>query len=239
MWAERRRAGFHSQPSSRESRNVTQSKGRRESPLFERTNVERKMKGGTLLVRTRQITPVAQLQIAAQFERPRAPKIKVHSAAGHDELKDAPTDSPEWEEYKQKVRDIDKQIERAQSDFLYDYAVESWSWDGGTTFFSDVPDDWKFPAVFERHGIHPSDNRRIDYIRYELITSNEDISVLFADALGNTAPITDQEVDAALGGFRTEVPGRRVARIGSKWGQRLQRALHGNDSSKSQRVESQ
>jgi hypothetical protein len=199
--------------------------------------MERKMKLGALLVHTRQIPSYASLQVSAQFKRPDAPKIKVHSVAGHDELKDAPTDSPEWAEYSKQVREIDKQIERAQSDFLYDYAVESWSCDGGKTWVSDAPPDWKFPDVFIRHGIQPSDNRRVDYIRYELITSNEDVGALFDDALGNTAPITDQEVSAALGGFRGDVSRRAASRGGPKWGERLQWALHRNGVGKGKRAE--
>lgn len=187
--------------------------------------MDRQMRGGALLVKTRQVPGFASLQVSARFEFPQAPKVKVHSVAGHDELKDAPTDSPEWAEYAAKSAEVRQRAEKAQGDFMYDYAVESWSWDGGHTWQDDAPDDWQFPAVLSRHGIMPSDNRRVDYIRYELITSNADVATLFADALGNTAPISDAEVNAALGGFRTNE--KRGATAGSKrkWYQRLKRSV--------------
>ena len=98
-----------------------------------------------------------------------------------------------------------------------------WSWDGGYTWLDDVPDDWQFPAVLLRHGIMPSDNRRVDYIRSELITANDDIKILFADALGNTAPITDAEVSAASAGFRTDKERGASAGKQRKWYQRFKR----------------
>jgi len=187
------------------------------------------MRGGALLVRTRQVPGFASLQISARFEFPPAPKVKVHSVAGHDEIKDAPTDSPEWAEYAAKSAEVRKRIEQAQNDFLYDYALEAWSWDGGQTWIDNAPEGWQFPAVLARHGLTPSDNRRVDYIRYELITSNVDVATLFADALGNTAPIADSEVSAALGGFRSDKERRPDTGNKRKWYQRFQRTVQRNE----------
>lgn len=194
--------------------------------------MERKMRGGALTVRTRQIPGYASLQIAAQFKQPDPPKVKVHSVAGHDELKDAPIDSPEWAEYARQAQEIERKVEQARSDFLYDYAVEAWSWDGGKTWLTDVPDGWLFPAVLERHGLQQSDNRRVDYIRFELITSNEDVATLFGDALGNTAALTDAEVDAASAGFRPDDARRATAGRKAKWYQRFQRTIQRDGDSK-------
>lgn len=186
------------------------------------------MKKGTLLIRTRAIPGIASLQVASRFALPAPPKVKVHSIAGHDEIKDAPTDSPEWEEYARQAREVERKIEQARSDFMYDYAVEAWSWDGGKTWLTNAPDGWVFPDVFWRHGIKPSENKRVDYIRYELVTSNEDMSVLFSDALDNAKPITDAEVSAASAGFRSDVERGRTAPGKVSWYQRFKRALLGN-----------
>ena len=191
--------------------------------------MERKMRGGALTVRTRQIPGYASLQIASQYKQPDPPKVKVHSVAGHDELKDAPLDSPEWSEYARQAQEIERKVEQARSDFLYDYAVEAWSWDDGKNWLTDAPEGWTFPPVFLRHGIQPSDNRRVDYIRYELITDNADVAILFQDALGNTAQITDAEVDAASAGFRPDDARRASAGSKAKWYQRLNRTLFGNE----------
>lgn len=186
------------------------------------------MKKGALLMRTRSIPGIASLQVASQFALPAPPKVKVHSIAGHDEIKDAPTDSPEWEEYARQAREVERKIEQARSDFMYDYAVEAWSWDDGKTWLTDAPDNWVFPDVFIRHGIKPSDNQRVDYIRYELVTSNEDMAVLFSDALDNAKPITDAEVSAASAGFRPDVERRRTSPGKANWYQRFKRTLLGN-----------
>ena len=191
--------------------------------------MEHKMRGGALTVRTRQIPSYASLQIAAEYQKPDPPKIRVRSVAGHDELKDAPLDSPEWAEYARLAQEVERKVEQARSDFLYDYAIESWSWDDGKNWLTDAPDGWTFPAVFARHGIKPSDNRRVDYIRYELITDNADVAILFQDALGNTAAITDAEVNAASAGFRPDDARRASAGRKAKWYQRFQRAIQRND----------
>ena len=162
--------------------------------------MERKMRGGVLLVKTRQVPGIASLQVSAQFEKPAPPKIKIHSVAGHDEIKDAPTDSPEWEEFARQAREVEHKIDQARSDFLYDYAVEEWSWDGGKTWLTDSPDDWVFPAVFARHGIKPSDNRRVDYIRYELITDNADLNLIYGAKLSTTS-------EAAIAAAEEQFPG--------------------------------
>lgn len=193
--------------------------------------MERKMRKGALLLRTRAVPGIASLQVASQFVMPAPPKVKIHSVAGHDEIKDAPTDSPEWEEYARQLQEIERKIEQARNDFMYDYSVEAWSWDDGKTWLMDAPVDWVFPDVFVRHGIKPSDNRRVDYIRYELVTSNEDMAILFADALDNAKPITDAEVSAASAGFRTDMERRRVAASKDNWYQRFKRALLGNGHS--------
>jgi len=187
------------------------------------------MRDGALLVKTRQVPGYASLQVSAQFEFPPAPKVKVHSVAGHDELKDAPTDSPEWAEYAAQANDVKREVEQAQNDFLYDYAVEAWSWDNGHTWIDDAPSDWRFPTVLTRHGIQPGNNRRVDYIRYELITANVDVAVLFADALGNTAHITDAEVSAASAGFRPDKERRPTAGNKPKWYSRFKRAVQRNE----------
>jgi len=191
--------------------------------------MERKMRWGALTVRTRQIPGYASLQIASQYKQPDPPKVKVHSIAGHDELKDAPLDSPEWAEYARQAQEIERKVEQARSDFLYDYAVEAWSWDDGKNWLTDAPEGWTFPPVFLRHGIQPSDNRRVDYIRYELITDNADVAILFQDALGNTAQITDAEVNAASAGFRPDDARRNSAGRTAKWYTRFQRALQRNE----------
>ncbi len=161
---------------------------------------ERTLQSG-FTVRTRLVPPHAVAQVGAQFPEPAVPKIAVKSVAGHSELVTAPDDSPEWqayvkaaEEHKQKARD-------AEADFTYDYGIEAWK-SGSGEWQTEPPADWICPSILEEYGIRPSKRRRADYIRYEILLTNEDISNVLEDVLGKSAPITNQEVDAALGGFR-------------------------------------
>jgi hypothetical protein len=167
---------------------------------------ERTLKSG-IIVKTRIVPTHAIVQVGAQFKRPIAPKVAVKSVAGHSELVTAPDDSPEWQAFVSASVEYDAKVERAKNDFIYDYAIEAWR-NGTGDWQTEPPSEWTFPPIFMQHGLKPSDSRRADYVRYELLALNEDVGLVLDDALGNATPVTDQEVDAALGGFPTD-PKRR------------------------------
>jgi hypothetical protein len=167
---------------------------------------ERTLKSG-IVVRTRVVPTHAIAQVGAQFPKPIPPRVPVHSVAGHDEMVTAPDDSPEWAAYVQASNDYDAKVDKAKSDFIYDYAVEAWR-NGDSDWQTEAPPDWEFPAILSQHGLRPSESKRADYVRYHLLLFNEDVSAVLNDALGMTAPITNTEVDAALGGFRRNVQSR-------------------------------
>jgi len=171
---------------------------------------ERTLKSG-ITVKTRIVPTHAIVQVGSQFGRPVAPKVAVKSVAGHSELVTAPDDSPEWQAFVTASAEYDAKVERAKNDFIYDYAIEAWR-NGTGEWQTEPPDDWAFPKIFEQHGLKPSDSRRADYVRYELLALNEDVGIVLDDALGNTAPIKDGEVDAALGGFPVDQKRRAYTR---------------------------
>lgn len=168
--------------------------------------MQRKLKIGAV-VRTQLVPVYAILQVGNEIKMPAPPKVGIKSAAGHTEYKDAPQDSPEWAAYSEQVSQLSAQIQERKSDFTFDYAVEAWSWDDGNTWQTEPPDSWQFPEIFKRHGLKPSENKRVDYIRYKLLILNEDMAIVQGDALGQAMPITNQEVGAALGGFRGDAQG--------------------------------
>lgn len=174
---------------------------------------ERKLKVGAT-VKTRLVPAYAVYQVGLQIKAkiPPLPKVGVKSVAGHTEYKDAPDDSPEMQAYREQLAVLDAQLESLRSDFTNDYSIESWSWDGGVTWQIDPPASWQFPETLKRYGFREGANRRADYIRYELLVHNDDMLLVQQDALGMSAPIGNTEVDAALGGFRGQVQGRRIAR---------------------------
>jgi hypothetical protein len=169
---------------------------------------ERTLKSG-IVVKTNVVPAHAIAQVGAGIVKPAPPKVPIKSIAGHTELVTAPDDSPEWLAYVQAQNDYDERISKAKNDFTYDCAVEAWK-NGTGDWQTEPPDDWKLPDVFTRHGIKAGD-KRADYIRYHLLVSNEDIEIVLRDALGQTAPITDGEVSAALAGFRPGVSRRSGA----------------------------
>ena len=172
---------------------------------------ERKLKIGAI-VKTRLVPSYAMFQVGSDIPTPAPPKVGYKSAAGHTEYKDAPQDSPEFQKWADEIRGVDKRITALKDSFTYGYAIEAWSWDEGATWLTEPPDDWQFPKQLEDFGIHPGPSRRSDYIRYEILKINDDIGAVLDDALGRTAPITNPEVDAALSGFRGDVPRRLAAR---------------------------
>ena len=171
---------------------------------------ERHLKIGAI-VKTRLVPPYATNQIGINVKTPPMPKVGYKSAAGHTEYKDAPQDSPEWAAYATQVSEIRNTVDALKQEFTYDYAIEAWSWDDGATWQDAPPDSWQFPEIFKRYGLKVSDNRRVDYIHYKLLVINEDISTVVNDAIGKTLPISNAEVDAALGGFPSNVEGREPA----------------------------
>lgn len=176
--------------------------------------MERTLKSG-ITVRTRVVPTHAIVQVGAQYKRPIAPKVALKSVAGHTEMVTAPDDSPEWAAFVQAEDEYKAKVEKAKNDFIYDYAMEAWR-NGTGEWQTEAPADWQFPEIFKAHGIQPSDSRRADYVRYHLLVTNDDVGVVLDDALGNTAPITDAEVDAALGGFPVDTKQRTYTRGSGK-----------------------
>ena len=172
---------------------------------------ERHLKIGAI-VKTRLVPAYAMYQVGADIPYPALPKVGYKSVAGHTEYKDVPQDSPEFRAYAAEIGQIKVKITALKDSFTYSYAIEAWSWDDGAAWQTEPPEDWKFPHELEDFGIHSGPSRRADYVRYELLKINEDVSAILDDALGRTAPITNPEVKAALGGFRGDVQGRHTTR---------------------------
>jgi len=167
---------------------------------------ERTLKSG-ITVKIRLTPPHALAQVGNQLVRPIPPKVAVKSVAGHSELVTAPDDSPEWQEFIKAEGEYKVRLLEEKNNFVYDYSIEAWR-DGAGEWQTEPPDDWEIPKVFEKYGIKSTGSRRLDYINYFLISTNDDLGIILDTTLGTTKPVTDQEVDAALGGFPTD-PKRR------------------------------
>lgn len=182
------------------------------------------LKDGTEL-RCRPVPPHAALAIHAEYDLPQPPTTpmkQVESKAGHSEpLPIGPGDDG-WDEFT-AARDewhteyarIKDEIAKREGDFVLDYAVVEWKRPDGE-WLSEPPASWEFPRVLLRHGIKAGENERLDYIKYELLQSHDDILAVQNVALSSARPLSREEVDAGRGKFRAEDEGGRPGTEGAE-----------------------
>lgn len=176
------------------------------------------LKDGTVL-QCRPVPPHAAIAIHSEYNLPQPPALPMKqqpSKAGHSEpLPIGPGDEgwdefrearDEWQVEYQRIKD---EISKRESEFVLDFSIVAWKRLGDDEWQTDPPEDWEFPAVLLRHEITPSSNLRLDYIKYELLQSADDIYAMQEVAVGNTHPLTREEVDASRGKFRAEDETRR------------------------------
>lgn len=139
---------------------------------------------------------------------PKAPKIKVKTAAG-EEWVDAPANSPEYQEYLRKIEEVSHLRERSDRDFHYDYGVVSWAIDvegdiPESEWMSEPPDNWvPDERLVQRL---ETDDRRLLFIMSELILTLDDINKFNYAAYNiDMTPVTEGEVGAAEGSFPGDV----------------------------------
>jgi len=160
------------------------------------------LKSGTKL-RVRRVPPFAVLQITGRSTPPPVPVVEIETAAGRERVRAQPG-TPEWERYVEEVERYNRETNAAVQAFVSDYGVEAWQYpnDSPDVWHTEPPDDWTVPEVLHRHGLASSGIRRVDYINYELLADAADYVAFMAAALGETAPLAPEEVEAALRGFR-------------------------------------
>lgn len=149
-------------------------------------------------VKVRLVPPHASVAVMEQYEYPDAPTEKAQSAAGHQEEFPAPKDSPEMKAYQVECNRIYKESKKAAKEFLLDYAVIEWR--DEISWRTEPHQNWELDPVLVRHGVKPSDNRRVDFIRYELIADNADLDLIYGMRLSVTP-------EAAIKAAEAQFPG--------------------------------
>jgi hypothetical protein len=162
----------------------------------------------------RDVPPTAYLDVELDFNRnhppPKKPTIKAQSVAGHTEELLASMNSPEWAEYDNALELHKAELRAAQINFSYNYAVVKWRnvnlikpiMEPGPQGPSDKgwrtepPADWKPDDLCPDKTSPP----RVLFIKYELINNRADERSV-SDPF-KTAPLSDEEVSAALDKFR-------------------------------------
>lgn len=158
-------------------------------------------------VEVRPVPPTAYLDVEMEFTRnhppPQKPRVNVVSAksvAGHVEQVEelaSVMDSPEYQDYQHQLELRDMELRAAKINFAYNYAVVRWH-KQDEAWIEETPDDW-VPDDLIPDKTSP---KRTIFIKYELIQSLEDDR-----AVSNphqVAPLTEEEVAAALKGFHPD-----------------------------------
>jgi len=124
-------------------------------------------------------------------------------------------DTPEWDAWMLELQNWQEQCDKVREakadeemEFSLDYAVMDWRKSGTEDPWQSEPAaDWEPRSALERHGVDVGDNRRLAFIHYELLAQPENYDLIvyaaFPKGEADMSPITEEEVNAALGNFRT------------------------------------
>ncbi len=160
-------------------------------------------------VRLRPVPPYAVLDAYLVLPEPPLPKVVIKSKAGGEEEAPVLPETPEWYEYQDRMAAHRKMTRQAILDYTLQYGIVSWRLPGTEEWVEKPPEDWKEPAITWRYKIlgdslHPFDDRRLRYIKYELIQTQGDADIVDLYTQGMTAPVTKGEIRAALSPFGLE-----------------------------------
>ena len=152
-------------------------------------------------------------------DKPPKPMVEMRSPLlGPDappETAPALPETPEWDAWILEMQAWQEQCDTMrrdkadeEMDFSLDYAVVDWRRKGSEDEWQSEPaDDWQPPPALKRHGISVDDNRRLAFIHYELLSQPASHELVmraaFPSGEADMSPVTEKEVSAALGSFRT------------------------------------
>ncbi len=162
------------------------------------------------LVRLRPVPPYAVLDAYLVLPEPPLPKVVLKSRAGGEEEAPVLPETPEWYEYQDKMAAHRRMTRQAILDYTLQYGIVSWRLPDTEEWIEEPPEDWKEPSIARRYGIikqewlHPFDDYRLRYIKYELIQTQGDADIVDVYTQGTTTPITKKEIQAALSPFGSE-----------------------------------
>jgi len=124
-------------------------------------------------------------------------------------------ETPEWDEWMlalQKWQEACDRVRESKADeemeFSLDYAIVDWRKKETDDPWCEEPDaDWEPRAALLKYNVDVSDDRRLLFIRYELLAQPENYDrvaqAAFPQGEADMSPVTEEEVSAALGSFRT------------------------------------
>lgn len=160
-------------------------------------------------VKVRAMPPIASNEILddPKYRYPRPAIQRVDTAAG-PEYVPAPEGSPEHNAYLEKWDAVDRARNRHGIDYSYYYGIVEWSIDQGETWHVDPPSDWQpdpliLGLVGDQEAPKGVDTRRLQFIKYALITTTTDLERLRTQ-LYSYQEASENEVSAAEEFFPSE-----------------------------------
>lgn len=145
----------------------------------------------------RSVPPYASMDVHAKLPPPPLPKVSLIGVDGHEEIKPALPESPEYEEYRVKRREHQTMIREALMNFELSYGVVQWKFPGSSQPENEPPKDWMPPSIMNRWGVK-YDDLRVAFIKIAIIQTIGDQRKL-EDVLFRGTPVTQEELLAALG----------------------------------------
>lgn len=115
---------------------------------------------------------------------------------------------PEYIKWRRACDEIEKLRDEAYDDLTWDYGVAEWELDG--KWADEPPKGWKFLERWKKLGRKPRQGaagRRVDYIRYAVLQSNENIEACQLAMYSKNAPVQSEEAAIVEKLFRGEEGG--------------------------------
>ena len=172
--------------------------------------IEVKLRSGWR-VRCRVVPPLAfrGLMDKPEFWYPPPPVIEVKVQKGtKTETVPAPEGSPEYIEYQNSLREIERKKSEYQQQFCYSYGVVEWVKGAGTKWSKEPPKNWTIDPILAEMlnaGDVPS---RTSFIMYELLGTTGDLEAVDAAVLHlDQEPLKGGEVQASEDSFQGDVEG--------------------------------
>jgi hypothetical protein len=157
---------------------------------------------GSAVVRVRSVPPMMAPEILderPELAEPPIPMVKVEGVT--TKMLPARPGEPEYDAYLLERKRRERLYEAARSDITWDYGVVAWKRPVDAKEWEEhPPKEWKFPEFLKEYGGKPREGkrgRRVDYIKYVLVTGMEDMDAVQKAMYGISKPMSREEVDAA------------------------------------------
>lgn len=153
------------------------------------------------VVRCRPVPPYTLDLVVGQIPEPDYPYVDV-SGKRSTETRPALAESPEWIEYQKRQRDYKKRLTEAIQAHQLQFGIVSWKLPDTDVFVKMPPDEWEVPTFLSaRYGVETAEDsyeRRLQFIKYELIQYDVDDVVIAAITSNPVAPLTKKELKDGL-----------------------------------------